>query len=80
MKTLEKIKLWKDNRNDNEYTLKYLNFLKSRDLDWIQYYGHQTVSFFIGERESNNGLQSVIEQQHVRILEEALEETRQMLY
>jgi hypothetical protein len=54
---------FKDNRNDQRYVLtikqikeKYLDFLKTKEKSWIEYYGHQTVEAFIADK---SGLSSV---------------------
>lgn len=59
---------WKNNRKDQEYTLslkefreKYLEWLKTKEKSWLEYYGFniQSMQFFIGDEESKKGLQSV---------------------
>ena len=72
-----KFKFWKDNKLDQEFTLsarefkaKYLEWLKTKEKSWLEYYGFNIASmhYFIGDKESEKGLQCVSE------LEEAQEQ------
>lgn len=63
-----KYRFWKDNRTDKDFILsesevqdKFLEWMKSKDRDWLDYYGHNQsmMHLFIGESENGKGLESV---------------------
>ena len=58
---------------------KYRNWLNTKEEDWVCYYGHQTVTLFIGDPRSKKGLQSVLEGDQIRSLEHDLMEVRHEL-
>lgn len=70
MKTKRKVQktnfvFFKDNRMDGKFSLseqqikeKYIDWLKAKEISWIEYYGHKTVWSFISEKE---GLSSVVD-------------------
>jgi hypothetical protein len=74
---------WKENRRDSEYKLtieeikvKYLAFLKLKELSWIKHYDHRTVVVFITGKE---GLNSSVDAEDYRVIETMLAETRDSL-
>lgn len=71
---------WKENRLDREYKLtldeikaKYKEYLATKEKSWIEYYGHQTVTAFVGDKE---GLNSVTDAENYEVLQEQLKELR----
>lgn len=77
-------KFWKGNKLSNEFTLsleelknQYREWLKTKDIDWIEYYGHQTVSAFI---ISADGLGSSFEHGDMDLIQSELMEVRHELY
>ena len=57
---------WRENKKANDYQLSidelqslYRAWLTTKDLEWIEYYGHQTVAAFI---TANDGLNSTFDQ------------------
>jgi hypothetical protein len=73
-------KFWIENRTDKqrlltleEITLRYTEWLKTKERAWIEYYGHQTVNAFIGDKD---GLNAVSENSTYNELEEPLMEAR----
>lgn len=76
----KKFTFWKENKTDQEYSLtvdeikdKYRAFLELQDLDWIMYYGHAGVNFFVGDEK---GLNSVTDQENYQELQELLMDVR----
>ena len=76
---------WKENKVDQEYKLtleeikdKYRAFCKAKGFDWLVYYGHATVNFFIGDNEL--GLNSVAESDTYIQLQNELLEVRHEFY
>ena len=70
----------KENRLDQEYKLtldeikaKYKEYLAKKEQSWVEYYGHQTVTAFVGDKE---GLNSVTDAENYEILQEQLKEVR----
>ena len=71
---------WLENKIDKLYQLsideikkKYIEFLKTKDISWIEYYGHNTVFAFVSEE---SGLNSVTESCNFETLQNELIETR----
>lgn len=86
-----KFKLWKDNKIDQEHEMTLEEIRKAYEkfcqgkvdegkADWLMYYGHQTVNWFIIENEDANGLQSVVEQEDYVTLQGKLMDIRQKHY
>lgn len=74
---------FKDNLKANRFTLtleeikeKYLLWLKSKDTDWVQYYGHGTVLAFISDKE---GLSATSDENYFDELEDVLMKVRHSL-
>lgn len=74
---------WKGNKTDQEFKLtldeikeKYEAYLKTKEQSWIEYYGHQTVTSFIGDKD---GLNSVADAGVYPMLQDKLMETRHSL-
>ena len=70
------MKFWEDNRLDKEYSLTkeeigtaYIGFLSTKEINWIKYYGHQTVQAFVGDKD---GLNSVTDIENYSRLQEML--------
>lgn len=64
---MKKYKFWKENKLNQEYELtseelkiKFNEWLKTKDKDWLEYYCNRIVIFFIADK---NGLDSVTEYQ-----------------
>ena len=60
-------KFWRQNLKANEFKLtlkemklQYLAFLKTKDADWILYYGDETVMSFIGSKEGLNSTMDMV--------------------
>jgi len=75
---------FKENRLDQEYKLsldeikaKYREYLKGKEQSWIEYYGHQTVNVFVGDKE---GLNSVTDQENYEVLRDELMDVRHESY
>lgn len=75
---------WRENLKENEYTMSleeiktaYRKFLATKNLNWIQYYGHETVTNFVS---SKDGLNSVVEQSDISILQDQLRAVRHEFY
>ena len=84
IKILEKFSFYQQNRIANKFELsieeikeKYLAYLKSKDIEWVQYYGHETVIAFVTNKD---GLDSSMENQNYNLLQDALMDTRHLLY
>lgn len=86
MKTKEKppieFTFFKGNRIDQAFVLsvselkeKYLEYLNTKDSDWILYYGHETVTAFV---TSIDGLNSTPEQK-IELLQDILVGVRHSL-
>lgn len=82
-KTMKQFTFWKENKTDQEYTLtldeikaKYKVYLETKEQSWIEYYGHQTVNSFIGDKD---GLNSVADTDTITALRDELMETRHSL-
>lgn len=76
-------RFWRENKLSNEFTLtlaeikkQYREYLETRDADWILYYGHQTVSAFISDKD---GLNSTGERDQIETLMELLAPVRHTL-
>lgn len=63
-----KFTFWKNNRTDEEFKLttkeiavKFVEYLKTKEKSWLEHYAYSPVflSFFIGAKEDERGLQSV---------------------
>ena len=83
-KRKEEFTFWKDNRKDGEFKMSvvelrkaYAEWLSKKDIDWVYYYGHQTVVWFITEKE---GFSSVFEQTDLEELQDELMPTRHAIY
>lgn len=75
---------WKENRLDQEYKLaleeikaKYKEYLATKEQSWIEYYGHQTVTAFVDDKD---GLNSVMDAENYEVLQEQLKEVRWAQY
>ncbi|MDB0600287.1 hypothetical protein PL373_13360 [Tenacibaculum maritimum] len=85
MKTQKQtFKFWKENKLNQEFELsldeiknKYREYLKTKEKSWIEYYGHQTVNAFVGDKD---GLNSVAESEDYSLLQDELSEVRNEFY
>lgn len=80
-----KFKFWKNNKIDEEFYLtlneleeKFLEWLKTKEKDWLAYYGYSPslLQFFIGEDEGKKGLQSVGDSERANELWESVKDTK----
>lgn len=81
---MKKYKFWRGNLKANVFELpldeikdRYLTFLKSKDIDWVTYYGHETVNYFINDIE---GLDSSTDDLNYSMLQDELMATRHSIY
>jgi len=75
---------WRENRKSNEYQMDvediktlYRDWIQTKDIEWIEYYGHTTVQSFITDPL---GLNSTFDHNELDDLHEALQETRRAFY
>lgn len=73
---------YKENKLDQEYVLtleelraKYMAWLITKEVSWVQYYGHQTVVVFI---TSADGMNSTFDER-LEVMQDALIDVRHSL-
>lgn len=73
-------KFWKENRNDNEFQMgvkeietKFVEWMKTKDPDWLDYYCAALVRFFVSEED---GMNSVMKKKDYNNLDDVLYKTK----
>lgn len=83
-KEIATFNFWRGNLKANHFILtadelkdRYREWLRTKELSWIEYYGHQTVSVFITGKD---GLNSTFDRDMVDRLESILMPIRHEFY